>query len=140
MYLSIICVLIGFGVSFIFGVLPVFSFVSKGFLVTVENGKFNEAYSLLSSNYQNRYKIQDFIKDMHESGLDQYQDVQWLKTVTDKDHARGYVMGVVTTKQKRKIPLEIEFVQVQGSDWLDKGWRIDNIRIPSETKSEETKF
>lgn len=116
--------------SAIFGSLPVFPFVAKGFLMSVSNERYEEAYSMLSKDYQSRMDLAAFKSNIHKSGLNQYRDAKWLQDVTSSDHKHGFLRGIVTTRQGTPIEVEFVFVQVQGTNWLDKGWRINEIHTP----------
>lgn len=134
MYFFVGCILVGFLMSAIFGSLPVFPFVAKGFLMSVSNGRYEEAYSMLSKEYQQRMDLPAFKDNVLKSGLNQYKDAKWIEDVTSNDHTQGYLRGVITTKVNTTMEIEFVFIQVQGTNWLDKGWRITDIRIPGQIK------
>ncbi|MBN9286975.1 MAG: hypothetical protein BGO43_11360 [Gammaproteobacteria bacterium 39-13] len=130
LYFFVGCIIVGFLMSAIFGSLPVFPFVAKGFLMSVSNDRYDEAYSMLSKDYQQRMDLPTFKNNVLQSGLNQYKSAKWVQEVTSSDHKHGYLRGVITTKLNTPIEIEFVFVQVQGKNWLDKGWRINDIRTP----------
>lgn len=122
------CILIGFAISFIFASLPVFPYTAQGFLSAIAKNQEAQAYEMLSASLQKKYNVPTFRAIMEQSGVKAYYTVKWTRNVTDSSNKRGFVAGVMITKDKKEYPIRIEFIQV-GNTWIDKGWRINGIII-----------
>jgi hypothetical protein len=128
-YFFIGCILAGFVLAAIISSFPVFQYMAKGFLIAVSNNQYQQAYSMLSKDFQRRNDMPTFKTNVEQSGLDQYKQVIWITEEGDTSQPTAKIRGVVFTKTNTKIAVEIQFVKEVGKDWMDKGWRIDNIKI-----------
>jgi hypothetical protein len=124
------CVLLGFLFSFIFSIIPVFSNSANGFLLTLKQGHYEEAYDFMSDPFKAKYDIDAFKTFVDQNELNQYQKCEWIKTFISDDKKTGFVMGTLTTIKGKKIPIKIDYVMVKGpGGWLDQGWRIQSIEL-----------
>lgn len=122
------CAIIGFLISTIIGSLPVLPYASRALLMSVEKGQYQQAYNMFSKDYQSRHDFQEFVKIVRMSGLEDYKEVNWLKNVINEDHKEGHAVGIVTTKSNKKIPIKIDFIQLQGKGYFSKSWAIDDLK------------
>lgn len=138
LYYLIGCIIVGVILSAIFSSLPVYKFVAEGFMVSVSKGEYKQAYAMLSKEFQARYDLPAFIDNIEKSGLNDYQRTIWKAETSTPDKKHGVLYGIVYTKHNVEIPIEFNFVAVEGPSMADKGWRIDNIIIKQKTGAAPT--
>jgi hypothetical protein len=128
-YYLVGCIIVGFILSAIFSSLPVYKFIAEGFMVSVSKGEYKQAYAMLSKDFQARYDLPAFIANIEKSGLNDYERTIWKAETSAPDKKHGALYGIVYTKHNVQIPIEFNFIVVEGELMTDKGWRIDNIII-----------
>ncbi|MBI2790747.1 MAG: hypothetical protein HYX61_02215 [Gammaproteobacteria bacterium] len=138
LYYLIGCIIVGVILSAIFSSLPVYKFVAEGFMVSVSKGEYKQAYAMLSKEFQARYDLPAFIANIEKSGLNDYQRTIWKAESSAPDKKHGVLYGIVYTKHNVEIPIEFNFVVVDGPSMADRGWRIDNIIIKQKTEAAPT--
>lgn len=125
-------ILIFFGlvmaISYGISLFPTFTISGKEFLVYAANKDYGEAYSMLTDEMQNQHSLEAFSLSLKETGLDKYETVDWVKTFVDKNKGTASILGIVTTSDGKKIPVQIRFMRVTGPDWTDQAWRITEVR------------
>lgn len=126
------CLIIGFILSTVLTVMPVFPIITKGFLVSIEQKQYPQAYKLFSTQFQKQVDLAKFIEMIKRSGLEDYREFKENANVMDKNKQKGYISGVIITKQNERIPIKIEFIKEKGTSWSDSGWHISNIKLGEE--------
>lgn len=128
-YFLIGCTLVGLIISTVFSTFPVFTVIGRGFLMSLSNGQYEQAYSMTSVDFQKRNPLNAFKERVQTVGLDQYDTVIWTNEVVDKARKGASITGKVLTKSNKTLDIQIEMIQVQGSSIMDKGWRIDGLYV-----------
>ncbi len=114
--------------SFAFSMVNVFSVSAKGFFITLQQGHYDVAYGFMSDQYKRENTLETFKAQMEQTGLNQYRTSDWIKTFKSDDDTTGYVMGTITTKTGRKIPIKINYIAT-GTSWMNREWRIQSIEL-----------
>ena len=127
-----VCILIGLIVSFIFSQLPVFPYASKGFLMGLSQGRTQETYDLFSTNFKSHNSYDAFVSFVRDYHLEEFESVTWVKTVVAEDKQSGYIIGIMVTKNKKRIPMQFNYIKEGGNGITDQGWRIDSIQVGDE--------
>jgi hypothetical protein len=129
-FLTVIVVLLGIGtvLSLVLGNLPTFAFTGKGFLTTLANHQYDDAYALFSDEFKEQHPLEAFTEQINQTGLQKYESVEWTKTIVDKKAGVAAIVGIVTTKDGQHIPLQLRYIRITGNSWYDASWRIDNLR------------
>lgn len=127
----VICGIIGYFIGYFLSSMPILTYASKAFLVTLSQKQYDQAYSLLSPSFQQRADLATFKATVESTGLDQYKDVVWIKNETYPQDNTGLVVGVVTTYQDKQFVVEFQYAVI-GTTASDKRWLINNIRFPQE--------
>jgi len=134
-------IIIGTVLSLTFALMPAYSMIGRGFLMSVGQGNYAQAYEMLSEDLQRQYTLPKLKAEIESIGLNYYDSVKWVKEEEDKPHNRGYLMGVVTTKplpttgRIKLIPLQIEIIKVESSSLFGSGYRINAISILNKDSS-----
>lgn len=136
-YFLTTCIVIGLLLSIAIGSFPVFPAAGRAFLVSVQQEVYPQAYSMLSEGFQQRMDLRTFMTSVKASGLDQYESVEWIDQSGDPKQGTYTMVGVVTTKDKRKIPIKVDFAKGQPNDSLQKGWYIDALQVGASVIKEE---
>lgn len=94
-------------------------------------GDFAGAYALTSAQFQNKTTPEQFAEFAKEEKLDQAKSVFWNSR--SFENQRGELIGTVTTRDGRQIPIAIELVK-EGEKWLiavirDNGAGIQPARV-----------
>jgi len=125
-YYIVICCVIGVFISTIASVIPKFPPTARGFLYMASEGKYNDAYQLFSDNFKKNNTIEVFTQVVQANQLDQFKSVDWVRDVrVDDTHA--YVMGMMTTKEDKRLGVAVYFIKVAGSHRFDQQWRIEGF-------------
>lgn len=98
---------------------------AEGVLVLIQKGQFQQAYTFFTKDFQSRYPYAEFQKNIKESGLLDYQSVNWTKEETAPERNRIFLAGIITTKQNVHLLIEFDFVK---EDFLST-WLINDLRI-----------
>ncbi|MBS0288453.1 MAG: hypothetical protein JSS07_00275 [Proteobacteria bacterium] len=130
LYFVVACAIIGVIIGYMIGTFPAFTFVARTFLVAVSNNQYAQAYSLLSPDFQARNNLSVLENNVRLSGLDQYKSAQWGKENILPNKKSGNVIAKVLTNQNKTIIVEFQFINIEGKEPKDRGWRIDNITFP----------
>ncbi len=125
------CAIIGVFVGYLLSRMPVLTVGARGFLLAVSAGQYDQAYSLMTPGFKERNDLETFKTILQQSGIDQYKDIVWLKDATFPQGG-GYAVGRVTTKQNTQFLIEFQFAVVQAKNKSQKGWFINNIRLPKD--------
>lgn len=123
------CLIIGFILSTVLTVMPVYPIITKGFLISIEQKQLDQAYKLLSIQYKHQMDRTKFAEFLKSSKLDQYKEFKETNNVMDKAKNQGYITGVMITQKNERIPLRLDFVQEKGNSWSDSGWHINDIKV-----------
>lgn len=126
------CIVIGLLISTFFAALPVFTITGKGFLAALSEGNYEQPYAMCSKSFKQKYTIADFKRIIDHSGLNDYKSVEWVENVNDDQHKSGYLLGVVLTKDNKRIMIKLNFIQEIFKSDSNKRWRIDAITIDNE--------
>lgn len=118
---------IGVAISLIFAAFPTFTVSGTGFFLAIEADQYEEAYGMFDSPFQAKVNINQFKEMIQQTGLDKYKSVEWVKTLEDKNAGYAAILGVVTTYDNKKIPIQIRFVKITDSTGQD-AWRISSLR------------
>jgi len=89
--------------------------VSTEFFIHVKTKHYDDAYNMLSKEFQNsttQKKFKDFIL---QSGLTNFKSVDWDERSFEND--MGKLEGVVTTKDGGTIPILLNFIRVGEDEW-----------------------
>ncbi len=121
--------LLGLFFAIVASLLPVFPTMGKSFLIAIEQKHYPDAYLMFSDNFKQQYDYPTFERNIALSGLDQYKSVVWMKNVQDRKQKNGYIVGLITMKDDKKVPIEIDFIDQQGESLPDKGWRIESFKL-----------
>lgn len=119
--------IIGMIIGSIFSFLPVFTITGNNFLTTVSQGRFEQAYTFLSENYQKKQTLDQFTALMKEKQLDNFKSVNWIKNVTNDDKISGFVVGIVTTQEGESVTIQLNFKQKNSDNFFAQAWQIDDI-------------
>lgn len=128
-YFLIGCTLVGLIISTVFSTFPVFTVIGRGFLLSLSNGQYEQAYSMTSADFQKRNSLYDFKNRVQAVGLDQFDTVVWGEQIVDKEKKGALISGQILTKSQKTLDIQIEMIQVQGASIMDKGWRIDGLYV-----------
>ena len=125
-----ILVLLGIGtiLSFVLGGYPIFTTTGKAFLVQLSEAKYYEAYDQFTDEFKAQHSPEQFTQMIIQSGLTEYKSVDWVKTVGDKQSGYATIVGIVTTKDGKKIPLLMRFIKLKSKDWYEQKWRISELK------------
>lgn len=111
--------------------MPILTYASKAFLVSLSQKQYDQAYTLLSPAFQQRVDLETFKATVKSTGLDMYKDVVWIRNETYPQDNTGLVVGVVTTYENKQFVVEFQYAVI-GTQPTDKRWLINNIRFPQE--------
>lgn len=123
------CAIIGVFVGYMLSKVPVLTVGARGFLLAVSAGQYDQAYALMTPGFKERNDLETFKTNLKISGIDQYKDIVWLKSETFPQGG-GYAVGRMTTKQGTQFLIEFQFAVLEGINKNQKGWFINNIRLP----------
>lgn len=128
----VVCGLIGVLIGYLLSRVPVMSLGSNAFLISVANEQYQQAYMLLSPEFQKNVDLEKFKDNVKISHLDQYKSVVWLKTDIYPQQQGGRVLGRITTKDNQQFLIQFEYVLVQGEKPTQKSWLINSISYPKD--------
>lgn len=123
------CVVVGFIIALVFSNISVFPYIGKGFLASIEQGNYPQAYQVLSTEFKEKVNLPTFVKLSKRNGLEEYKSVEWFKDVYDEKQKVGYVIGTITTKKGQRLIIRLDFIQEKDIRPQDKGWRINEINV-----------
>lgn len=123
------CLIIGLLLSFGLSRMPVLPMAGKAILTLIGQHHYAQAYSYFSTDFKNKYPLETFSEMVEHSGLSNFEKVEWYNEKMDKDKKKGYLSGMVITKQKTQIEIEMDFVNESVAGSLAPQWLIANMRV-----------
>ncbi|MBS0287938.1 MAG: hypothetical protein JSR17_11615 [Proteobacteria bacterium] len=132
------CGLIGVFIGYMLSKVPVMTLGAKGFLIAVSSGQYQQAYALLTPEFQKTTDFESFKENVKITGLDQYKNIVWLKNEVFPQQQGGVVLGRLITKDNHQFLVQFEFKLLQGEKKTQKSWLISSIRFPKDEHEAET--
>lgn len=129
LYFFGVCVVLGIIFTMVLSMLPVYSTMSRGFLVAVEYKRYPEAYSLMATEFKQTHNIETFIKMTQSIGLQNYKSLSVTNQIISDDKKHAYLTGMMTTKDNKRIPIRIDFVKEPKKTLADKEWLITGVKV-----------
>lgn len=128
-YFFIGCIIISLIIATLFSSFPVFTVMGRGFLMSLSNGQYQQAYDMLSKDFKSRNTFDDFKLRVDELSLNRYESVNWTVENIAKDKSGATIAGTVVTKDGKQLSIEMQFIKAQGDNFLEQGWRIDGLYV-----------
>lgn len=119
---------VGVALSFMFTVYPTFTGSGTSFFLFLDGKQYDQAYEMFDDKFKANTSQEQFIDMLKQVGLDKYKSVEWVKTVADEKAGYAVILGVVTTYDDKKIPVQFRFVQWKNQNGEPQGWQITSIR------------
>lgn len=129
LYFFLVCAAIGFVASTVISVLPAFEMLGTGFLISIKEKNFDQAYATLSPECQKRIPLTHFQNLFIQNGFTTYKEVKWTKTVASPDKNSGNIIGEVRLADGRNVPFQIYFLKIKSNTFSGNTWFIDDFYI-----------
>ncbi len=132
LYFFLVCAGIGFIASSVISVLPAFEMLGTGFLISIKENNFNQAYATLSPECQKRIPLTNFQNLFIQEGFTTYKEVKWARPVVSSDKNSGNIIGEVSLANGRKVPFQIYFLKIKSNTFSGNTWFIDDFALGEE--------
>ncbi|MGD9591353.1 MAG: hypothetical protein AB7V32_02410 [Candidatus Berkiella sp.] len=131
----VVCFIIGYFFGYILSSLPKLSYTAKAFLFTLSTEHYDEAYKMLTPDFQKRVNLEQFKSTVQSTNLNKFRDVIWIKPDVYTDERSGYTVGVVYTTSNTKFVVQFDFSLIEAQP-KQMRWEINNISFPDQYNEE----
>jgi len=113
-FFTIVVLIVGL-VSFVMYATSGMTDVATEFFIHVKTKHYDDAYNMLSKDFQDSTTQNKFKSFILQSGLTNFKSVDWDERSFESD--MGKLEGVVTTKDGNTIPITLNFIKVSEDEW-----------------------